>query len=78
MTLKLKCPKCLFEVRERAKAARREVQHIDRKLSLVCNASPQAPHDGDPCCCGADWIPQDTTGKGSDDDQEDTDDCHDV
>ena len=56
--MKLKCPKCLMAEREAVKLAGRETHPIDQKLSVVCNASPVAPHDGDPCCCGADWIPE--------------------
>jgi len=57
--MKLKCSKCLMEERDAAqKSADCNLQPINQKLSIVCNASPAAPRDGDPCCCGADWIPE--------------------
>jgi len=56
--MKLKCPKCLMEEKVAAKAAGHDLQPIHQKLSIVCNAAPVAPRDGDPCCCGADWIPE--------------------
>jgi len=71
--MKMKCPKCLMAIRDTAVAHNRDTKHIDRQLSRVCNASPTAPTDGDPCCCGADWLPNGLTGEGSD-----ADDYHDV
>ena len=55
--MKLPCPRCLADLRDKAKAAGQSTQEIDVQLSVVCNASPNCPMEGDPCCCGAAWIP---------------------
>ena len=55
---KYPCPKCLMAERENLKKQERETIVVDCVLSKVCNASPVAPHKSDPCCCGADWIPE--------------------
>jgi len=59
--MKLPCPKCLAAKRDAAKAAGQDTQLLDIQMSIVCNKSPLAPHGSDPCCCGADWIPDDQT-----------------
>lgn len=55
--MKLPCPKCLAAQRAEVKAAGQDTQEIDVQMSVVCNASPNAPMEADPCCCGAAWIP---------------------
>lgn len=55
--MRLPCPKCLAARRDEAKATGQNTQEIDVQMSVVCNASFNAPVEGDPCCCGADWIP---------------------
>lgn len=46
--------------REKLLQQGKDTHEVDRKLSIVCNASPTPPYVGDPCKCGVDWIPKET------------------
>ena len=55
--MKYLCPVCLLVERDHLVAQGQSTLQIDKAMSLVCNAAPVAPQYGDPCCCGAEWIP---------------------